>query len=280
MTASFPDCLLRLSCRPSPLSRRRRAVAAARGTATFVSWFRPARGLRRRDGRAVRRFRRETGALVICRAAGTPVATIAGHARWDRAGRAGARGVWPRAAATISRPRQSPSTSNPPPDPDDGALCASGQICTLAGTGVPGDGADGLPARETRLYLPQDTTVGPGRARLRRRLEQPPHPRDRRRRAHAHRRGRRRARHRRRRSVDRPAQSPDQRDLRSARLARRDVDRRLAQQPRQEGRPRQRIDHRHVRHRQARVRGQRRSGRRRAAGPAGRDRVRRAPEIF
>ena len=56
---------------------------------------------------------------------------------------------------------QSPSPSNPPPDPTTGALCASGQICTLAGTGVPGDGQDGLPARETRLYLPQDTTVGP-----------------------------------------------------------------------------------------------------------------------
>jgi hypothetical protein len=56
---------------------------------------------------------------------------------------------------------QSPSPSNPIPDPTTGALCASGQICTLAGTGVPGDGADGLPARETRLYLPQDTTVGP-----------------------------------------------------------------------------------------------------------------------
>ncbi len=67
---------------------------------------------------------------------------------------------WPRAAVTIC-PAREPSPSNPPPDPTTGALCASGQICTLAGTGVPGDGADGLPARETRLYLPQDTTVGP-----------------------------------------------------------------------------------------------------------------------
>ncbi len=42
-----------------------------------------------------------------------------------------------------------------------GALCAGGQICTLAGTGIAGDGQDGLPARETRLYLPQDVTFGP-----------------------------------------------------------------------------------------------------------------------
>jgi len=47
------------------------------------------------------------------------------------------------------------------PLPTTGPLCASGQICTVAGTGIAGDGADGLPARETRLYLPQDTTVGP-----------------------------------------------------------------------------------------------------------------------
>ena len=52
---------------------------------------------------------------------------------------------------------------DPPPDPNPttGPLCASGQICTLAGTGIAGDGQDGLPARQTRLYLPQDTTVGP-----------------------------------------------------------------------------------------------------------------------
>ena len=56
---------------------------------------------------------------------------------------------------------QSPSASNPPPDPTTGALCAPGHICTLAGTGIAGDGADLLPARDTRLYLPQDTTVGP-----------------------------------------------------------------------------------------------------------------------
>lgn len=40
-------------------------------------------------------------------------------------------------------------------------LCGPGQICTVAGTGIAGDGLDALPARNTRLYLPQDTTVGP-----------------------------------------------------------------------------------------------------------------------
>src|SRR5262245_43233113 len=45
--------------------------------------------------------------------------------------------------------------------PGTGQLCAAGQICTVAGTGIAGDGQDGLPARQTRLYLPQDTTVGP-----------------------------------------------------------------------------------------------------------------------
>ena len=57
-----------------------------------------------------------------------------------------------------------PPNTTPDPDPNKpttGALCAAGQICTLAGTGIAGDGQDGLPARQTRLYLPQDTTVGP-----------------------------------------------------------------------------------------------------------------------
>jgi sugar lactone lactonase YvrE len=53
------------------------------------------------------------------------------------------------------------ATPSSPSAPTAGALCASGQICTVAGTGIPGDGADDLPARETRLYLPQDMTVGP-----------------------------------------------------------------------------------------------------------------------
>ena len=45
-----------------------------------------------------------------------------------------------------------------PPEPCDPA---PGRICTVAGTGVAGDGADGLAALDTRLYLPQDVTVGP-----------------------------------------------------------------------------------------------------------------------
>jgi hypothetical protein len=53
---------------------------------------------------------------------------------------------------------------NPAPAADPtkpGALCPTGQICTIAGTGIAGDGADGLAALDTRLYLPQDMTVGP-----------------------------------------------------------------------------------------------------------------------
>jgi sugar lactone lactonase YvrE len=42
-----------------------------------------------------------------------------------------------------------------------GALCGPGNICTIAGTGIAGDGEDGLPGKETRLYLPQDVTFGP-----------------------------------------------------------------------------------------------------------------------
>ena len=37
----------------------------------------------------------------------------------------------------------------------------AGTICTVAGTGIAGDGADGQAALATRLYLPQDVTVGP-----------------------------------------------------------------------------------------------------------------------
>jgi DNA-binding beta-propeller fold protein YncE len=45
---------------------------------------------------------------------------------------------------------------------DDGACeRAPGTICTLAGTGVAGDGADALRATDTRLYLPQDVTLAP-----------------------------------------------------------------------------------------------------------------------
>lgn len=38
---------------------------------------------------------------------------------------------------------------------------APGRICTVAGTGIAGLGADGLDPRRTDLYLPQDITIGP-----------------------------------------------------------------------------------------------------------------------
>jgi sugar lactone lactonase YvrE len=38
---------------------------------------------------------------------------------------------------------------------------ASGVICTVAGLGIPGDGADHLPALETKLYRPQDVAIAP-----------------------------------------------------------------------------------------------------------------------
>jgi hypothetical protein len=53
------------------------------------------------------------------------------------------------------------SSSSPSSSPTSSPLCASTHICTVAGTGIAGDGADLLPARDTRLYLPQDTTFGP-----------------------------------------------------------------------------------------------------------------------
>jgi hypothetical protein len=46
----------------------------------------------------------------------------------------------------------------PPPAPCEPA---PGVICTAAGTGIAGDGADDRPALDTRLYLPQDVTIGP-----------------------------------------------------------------------------------------------------------------------
>lgn len=46
-----------------------------------------------------------------------------------------------------------------PPPP--GCQRAPGRICTVVGTGIPGDGPDGQPPLETALYLPQDMTMGP-----------------------------------------------------------------------------------------------------------------------
>jgi DNA-binding beta-propeller fold protein YncE len=42
-----------------------------------------------------------------------------------------------------------------------GVRCGSGNICTVAGTGVAGDGADLQDGLDTRMYLPQDVTFGP-----------------------------------------------------------------------------------------------------------------------
>ena len=96
-----------------------------------------------------------------------------------------------------ARPARSRATT-----PTTGPLCASGQICTVAGTGIAGDGADGLPGARDAPLPAAGHDGRPRRAALRRRLEQPPHPRDRRRRDDAHRRRHRRAGPRRRRSVD------------------------------------------------------------------------------
>lgn len=50
-----------------------------------------------------------------------------------------------------------PSTIGPALGPP----CAPGTICTVAGTGEPGVGDDGLPAHQTPLYLPVDVEIGP-----------------------------------------------------------------------------------------------------------------------
>ena len=48
------------------------------------------------------------------------------------------------------------------PDPEPAACAAaSGIICTIAGNGIAGDGADDQPAVKTKLYLPQDVTIAP-----------------------------------------------------------------------------------------------------------------------
>jgi hypothetical protein len=56
-----------------------------------------------------------------------------------------------------------PPGPNPPPTTPPGGACARvpGTICTVAGTGVAGDGADGLPPLETWLYAPADVALSP-----------------------------------------------------------------------------------------------------------------------
>jgi DNA-binding beta-propeller fold protein YncE len=46
-------------------------------------------------------------------------------------------------------------------EPSKACEPGSGVICTVAGTGIAGDGADDLAATETRLYLPQDISIAP-----------------------------------------------------------------------------------------------------------------------
>ena len=50
-----------------------------------------------------------------------------------------------------------------PGQPASACAPASGTICSIAGNGIAGDGADDHPALATKLYLPQDVTIGPDR---------------------------------------------------------------------------------------------------------------------
>jgi len=52
------------------------------------------------------------------------------------------------------------SGKEPDTDPADGCVDA-GSICTVAGTGIAGLGAEGVDALDSHLYLPQDLTFGP-----------------------------------------------------------------------------------------------------------------------
>ena len=73
-----------------------------------------------------------------------------------------------RAVAMIcrrDRPRRTTTPTTTTTTSTSGALCASGQICTLAGTGIPGDGQDGLPALETRPVPAAGHDGRPGRTR-------------------------------------------------------------------------------------------------------------------
>lgn len=49
----------------------------------------------------------------------------------------------------------------PGPTPTPACVAGPGVICTVAGTGIAGDGADDQAALQTRLYLPQDVSIGP-----------------------------------------------------------------------------------------------------------------------
>jgi sugar lactone lactonase YvrE len=70
---------------------------------------------------------------------------------------------WPRAAAAALLAALAASACGGGSGKSGPPACApaSGTICTVAGTGVEGDGADDMPALATNLYLPQDVTVTP-----------------------------------------------------------------------------------------------------------------------
>jgi sugar lactone lactonase YvrE len=58
-------------------------------------------------------------------------------------------------------PMEMMQTMQPPMPVVDNCPHTPGTICTVAGTGVAGDGKDELPPLETRLYSPVDMTIGP-----------------------------------------------------------------------------------------------------------------------
>lgn len=89
------------------------------------------------------------------------VVLLCGAAAWMPAGCGESRGALPAAARPLDTP--APTTSSDASGDGGGrtGLCGRGTVCTVAGTGLAGDGEDGLPARETRLYFPQDAAFGP-----------------------------------------------------------------------------------------------------------------------
>jgi len=65
------------------------------------------------------------------------------------------------AAAAVTAVVAAGCGGGPGPAPTPACVAGPGVICTVAGTGIAGDGADDQPALQTRLYLPQDVSIGP-----------------------------------------------------------------------------------------------------------------------
>jgi len=57
------------------------------------------------------------------------------------------------------------ANDTPAPTPQVACTPSPGTLCTVMGTGAAGFGETNLPGVETRVYLPQDISVGPDRAR-------------------------------------------------------------------------------------------------------------------